>query len=81
MKDDLDIVNHDFRYHAEIQYETEHGFGFTNAKGNTLKGFLEDLQWTLNKYIKNSRDPKVVEIIDMKYFQKNKDAHTSYWYT
>ena len=46
MKDDLDIVNHDFRYHAEIQYETEHGFGFTNAKGNTLKGFLEDLQWT-----------------------------------
>ena len=70
MKDDLDIVNHDFRYHAEIQYETEHGFGFTNAKGNTLKGFLEDLQWTLNKYIKNIRDPKVVEIIDMKYFQK-----------
>ena len=40
----MDMVNHDFRYHAEIQFETEHGFDYTNAKGNTLQGFLDDLK-------------------------------------
>ena len=64
------MVNHNFRYHAEIQYETEHGFNFTNAKGNTLQGFLTDLKDVLNKYIKDRRDPRVVEIIDLKYNSK-----------
>lgn len=65
------IVNHDFRYHAEIQFETEHGFDYINAKGNTLQGFLDDLKLRLNKLVKNNRDPKVVEIIDLKYFKKS----------
>tara|TARA_R100000231_G_scaffold84225_1_gene64088 strand:+ start:697 stop:948 length:252 start_codon:yes stop_codon:yes gene_type:complete len=64
------IVNHDFRYHAEIQFETEHGFDYTNAKGNTLQGFLNDLKSRLNKLVKSNRDPKVVEIIDLKYNSK-----------
>ena len=66
----MDSVGHDFRYHAEIKYETEHGFDFTNAKGNTLKEFFSDLQAVLNKYLKDRRDPRVVQILDMKYFQK-----------
>ena len=66
----MDRVNHNFRFHAEIQYETENGFSFANAKGNTLNGFFDDLKAVLNRYIKNNRDPKVVEIIDLKYLQK-----------
>lgn len=65
------MVNHNFRYHAEIQFETEHGFDYTNAKGNTLQGFLDDLKSRLNKLVKSNRDPKVVELIDLKYFKKN----------
>jgi len=64
------IVNHNFRYHAEIKYETENGFGYTKAVGSTINDFLGDLKLVLNRYIKNNRDPKVVEIIDMKYFKK-----------
>lgn len=67
----MDMVNHDFRYHAEIQFETEHGFDYINAKGNTLQGFLDDLKSRLNKLVKSNRDPKVVELIDLKYFKKN----------
>ena len=67
----MDMVNHDFRYHAEIQFETEHGFDYINAKGNTLQGFLDDLKSRLNKLVKSDRDPRVVEIIDLKYFKKN----------
>ena len=65
------MVNHDFRYHAEIQFETEHGFDYINAKGNTLQGFLDDLKSRLNKLVKSNRDPRVVELIDLKYFKKN----------
>ena len=67
----MDMVNHDFRYHAEIQFETEHGFDYINAKGNTLQGFLNDLKSRLNKLVKSNRDPRVVELIDLKYFKKN----------
>tara|TARA_Y100000004_G_C8811814_1_gene368043 strand:+ start:34 stop:237 length:204 start_codon:yes stop_codon:yes gene_type:complete len=67
----MDMVNHDFRYHAEIQFETEHGFDYINAKGNTLQGFLDDLKSRLNKLVKSNRDPRVVELIDLKYFKKN----------
>lgn len=73
------MVNHDFRYHAEIQYETEHGFNFTNAKGNTLQGFLTDLKDVLNKYIKDRRDPRVVEIIDLKYNSKIPEDKLKYF--
>tara|TARA_R100000734_G_C3316466_1_gene108974 strand:+ start:562 stop:759 length:198 start_codon:yes stop_codon:yes gene_type:complete len=65
------MINHDFRYHAEIQFETEHGFDYINAKGNTLQGFLDDLKSRLNKLVKSNRDPKVVELIDLKYFKKS----------
>ena len=33
-KQTLENVPHDFKYHAEIRYETERGFSFTNAMGN-----------------------------------------------
>ena len=36
----MNMVNHDFRYHAEIQFETEHGFDYINAKGIRFRDFL-----------------------------------------
>ena len=34
---------YDFKYHAEIQYETESGFMFCNANGNTIDEILWDI--------------------------------------
>lgn len=51
-------VNHDFMYHAEIEYEHEQTYlSLTNAKGEKLKDFLEDIKYALNKY--KGRNPKV----------------------
>ena len=61
----LDIMQNNY-------FETEHGFDYINAKGNTLQGFLNDLKSRLNKLVKSNRDPKVVELIDLKYFKKLK---------
>ena len=62
-------VPFDFKYHAEIQYETEFGFSFCNANGNTLDELLWDIDYRLDQYkhrlpqlslvLKNPNDRKV----------------------
>tara|TARA_R110002096_G_scaffold374366_1_gene568068 strand:+ start:302 stop:541 length:240 start_codon:yes stop_codon:yes gene_type:complete len=43
-------VPFNFRYHAEIQYETELGFNFCNANGNTIDELLCDIDVRLDQY-------------------------------
>jgi len=43
-------VPFDFKYHAEIQYETELGFTFCNANGNTIDELLWDIDHRLDQY-------------------------------
>ena len=49
-KQTLENVPHDFKYHAEIRYETEKGFSFTNAMGNTEQEIVDDIRLRLKKY-------------------------------
>ena len=49
-KQTLENVPHDFKYHAEIRYETERGFSFTNAMGNTEQEIVDDIRLRLKKY-------------------------------
>ena len=49
-KQTLENVPHDFKYHAEIRYETERGFSFTNAMGNTEEEIVSDIKLRLKKY-------------------------------
>ena len=46
----MDNVNHDFDYHAEIMYETERGFAFTSAMGNTEQELVDDIKLRFKKY-------------------------------
>ena len=46
----MDNVNHDFDYHAEIMYETERGFAFTSAMGNTVQELVDDIKLRFKKY-------------------------------
>tara|TARA_R110000823_G_C15657607_1_gene471676 strand:- start:271 stop:510 length:240 start_codon:yes stop_codon:yes gene_type:complete len=65
-------VPFDFRYHAEIQYETELGFNFCNASGNTLDELLSDIDDRLDQYkdrlpelslvLKDPNGPKIIDI-------------------
>ena len=52
-------VNHDFNYHAEIIYETEDGFAFTNAMGKLTELPNERAQHLLralvNRYIQDGQ--------------------------
>tara|TARA_R110000851_G_C12851318_1_gene542843 strand:+ start:469 stop:708 length:240 start_codon:yes stop_codon:yes gene_type:complete len=43
-------VPFDFKYHAEIQYETELGFTFCNANGDTIDELLWDIDHRLDQY-------------------------------
>ena len=62
-------VPFDFKYHAEIQYETEFGLGFCNANGNTMDELLWDIDFRFDQYkhrlpqlslvLKNPNDKKV----------------------
>ena len=51
---------YDFKYHAEIQYETESGFMFCHANGNTIAEILWDIDDRLDKF--HGRDPKVLVV-------------------
>ena len=52
-------VNHSFKYHAEIEYEHENTYlSLTNAMGNTLHGFIIDIQKRFYYY--KDRNPKLV---------------------
>ena len=54
-------VNHDFEFHAEIKYETENGFGYVCAMGDTVKELKVDIKDRFSKY--ETREPEVVEVI------------------
>ena len=62
-------VPFDFKYHAEIQYETEFALAFCNANGNTMDELLSDIDFRFDQYkhrlpqlslvLKNPNDRKV----------------------
>tara|TARA_R100001594_G_scaffold73796_3_gene108377 strand:+ start:896 stop:1147 length:252 start_codon:yes stop_codon:yes gene_type:complete len=55
----MEQVNHDFKYHAEIEYEHENTYlSLTNAMGNTLHGFIIDIQKRFYYY--KDRNPKLI---------------------
>ena len=57
----MEKVNHEFLYHCEIQYETEHAFGYTKAVGNSIQDLLSDVDLRFKQY--KGRDPKIVKAI------------------
>jgi len=59
--DKLLNVPHDYKYHAEIIYETEDSFGFTDAMGNTLDEFIDDINKRFDKY--KDRQPHLSEAL------------------
>ncbi len=65
-KQTLENVPHDFKYHAEIRYETEQGFSFTNAMGSTEQEIVDDIKLRLKKY----RDRK--PYLDVVIYKPNK---------
>jgi len=68
-KQTLENVPHDFKYHAEIRFETERGFSFTNAMGNTEQEIVDDIKLRLKKY----RDRKpYLDVVIYKPNQLNK---------
>ena len=68
-KQTLENVPHDFKYHAEIRYETERGFSFINAMGNTEQEIVDDIKLRLKKY----RDRKpYLDVVIYKPNQLNK---------
>ena len=66
---ELNNVPHDFKYHAEIRYETERGFSFTNAMGNTAQEIVSDIKLRLNQY--KDRKP-YLDVVIYKPNQLNK---------
>jgi hypothetical protein len=60
---------YDFKFHAEIRYETEDCFNFTNANGNTIHEFKKDVEKVCKKYEK--RSPKIVTILARSMYDPN----------
>ena len=56
-----EIVPYDFKYHAEIMYETLNGFNFCNANGNTIDELLFDIDARFDYF--EHRDPKIVIVL------------------
>ena len=55
-------VNHDFKYHAEIEYDNEDTYlSLTNAMGNTIEELLIDIKRRFKYY--RYRNPKIVRVI------------------
>lgn len=61
---------YNFKFHAEIRYETEDCFNFTNANGNTIPEFQKDVEDVCDKYSK--RSPKIVTILSRSMYNRNK---------
>ena len=55
-------VPHNFKYHAEIQYETYDGFNFTNASGNTVEELLWDIDFRFDQF--KDRFPEIVTVLE-----------------
>lgn len=61
-----------FKYHAEIRYETEESFNFTNANGNTVSELVEHIKERLEQYKK--RMPEVVQVLENPNSEKCEDV-------
>jgi len=57
----MENVAHDFKYHCEIQYETEHAFNFTKAIGKNIPDLLDDIRLRFRSL--EGRDPKIITAI------------------
>tara|TARA_R100000734_G_C3279275_1_gene73302 strand:- start:474 stop:707 length:234 start_codon:yes stop_codon:yes gene_type:complete len=53
-------VDHDYKLHAEIRYETLSCFGMTSAVGNTYQELLIDIKSRLDYY--KDRDPEILNV-------------------
>ena len=60
-KEVLENVPHNYRYHAEIKYETENGFGYTNAMCNSINELIEGIGERLEYY--KDREPYLQEVL------------------
>ena len=66
------IVNHYFKYHAELEYDNENTYlSLTNAMGNTIKELLKDIEERFNYY--KDRNPKIVKAIELLPNNKSRD--------
>ena len=66
------IVNHNFKYHAELEYDNENTYlSLTNAMGNTIKELLKDIKERFNYY--KDRNPKIVKVIELLPNNKSRD--------
>ena len=54
-------VWHDFKYHAEIRYDTKDAFSFKSAMGNTIKELMSDIDLRLKEL--GNRDPKIIQVL------------------
>lgn len=52
---------YDFRFHAEIQYETDTGFMMCNANGNSIDELLWDIDDRFDYY--KHRQPKILTVL------------------
>ena len=54
-------VWHDYKYHAEIRFETSESFYYTCGVGNTKAELIKDIIHELKKY--EARLPKIEEVL------------------
>ena len=52
---------HNYKYHAEIQYETKEAFSYVCAVGNSIENLLKDIKSVMNDY--KHRSPEVVQVL------------------
>ena len=60
-KEVIKNVPHGFLFHAEIIYETENSFAFTNAMGNTMQELLDGIKDRFKQY--EDRQPQLSEVL------------------
>ena len=61
LKDTTKNVLHNYRYHAEIKYETENGFGYTNAMGDTIVELMNAITERFKHF--KDREPFIEEVL------------------
>lgn len=60
-KEVIENVLHNYRYHAEIKYETENGFGYTNAMGDTIDELMNGITERFKHF--KDREPVLEEAL------------------
>jgi len=59
--EDNKLVPYDFKYHAEIMYETQESFNFDRAVGNTLEEIIKEIKGVL--IYRKDRNPKIRTVL------------------